>query len=76
MSAMDLRRYFKSLSGPAAREAFAKRAGTEKMYVHQLICLSDKSRRRPSPDLARRLSAASGGVVALHEIRPDIWTAP
>lgn len=71
---MELRRFFLSLPSAAARAEFAERAGTKKLYVHQLIC--EKSRRKASPDLARRISAASDGVVALHEIRPDIWTAP
>lgn len=73
---VDLRRYFLSLPNPAARTAFAERAGTTKLYVHQLISRSDKSRRKASVALARKLSAASDGVVPLHEIRADIWTAP
>lgn len=71
---MKLRTFFLSLPSPAARAEYAERAGTKKLYVHQLIC--KKSRRKASPRLARSLSEASGGKVALHEIRPDIWTAP
>lgn len=81
---MELRRFFLSLPSAAARAEYAERAGTKKLYVHQLI--SVKSRRKASHDLARRLSAASEGwvdrtgiplgVVELHEIRPDIWSAP
>lgn len=73
---MKLRKFFFSLPSAAARAEFAERAGTKKLYVHQLICRKKKSRRNASPDLARRLSEASGGKVALHEIRPDIWSAP
>lgn len=73
---MELRTFFMSLPTAAARADFARRAGTKKLYVHQLISHSDKSRRKASPDLARKLSAASDGAVGLHEIRPDIWSAP
>lgn len=73
---MDLRRYFLSLPNAAARDAFAKLAGTKKMYVHQLICRSEKSRRKPSVELSRALHSASDGQVPLHELRPDIWSAP
>jgi hypothetical protein len=73
---MDLRTYFFSLPSATARAEFAARAGTTKLYVHQLICRSPKSRRKASSDLARKLSEESGGAVGLHELRPDIWNPP
>lgn len=63
-----------TLPGPKDREAFARRAGTRKLYVHQLIATT-RWARRPSPALALRLHVASGGVVPLSTLRPDIWPA-
>lgn len=71
---MNLHQYFLSLPSAQAREDFARRCGSRKMYFHQLACR--KSNRRPSPALAKRIHEESGGAVDLHELRPDIWSPP
>lgn len=71
---MNLRTYFMGvLENPAQRAEFAKRAGTSKTYVHQLICKTPKAFRTPGRKLALALHEASGGVISLHSMRPDLW---
>lgn len=65
---MLLAHYIESLE-PAARREFAHRAGTTDAHLAQL----KGGHRRPSAEMAKRLSAASCGVVTLCELRPDIW---
>lgn len=69
---MNLRDYYVSLA-EEERTVFINRAGLSRAYLHQLICHSKRSKRYPSPKLSRRLREASGNVVALSALRPDIW---
>lgn len=65
---MNLVDYLNSLT-IAKREAFADRAGTTDAHLAQL----KGDHRRPSPEMARKLVAASNGALTLAELRPDIW---
>lgn len=64
------REYFDSLT-TAQRAEIAKRADTDPVYLYQIAV----GLRRPSPGLAKRLHEASGFVVSLHALRPDVWDA-
>ena len=37
------------------------------------VILVANGHRKAGPELAKKLSAASGGVVGLSELRPDLW---
>jgi DNA-binding transcriptional regulator YdaS (Cro superfamily) len=50
-------------------DRLAKACGTQAVYLMQII----RGVRRPSPKLARRIHAATNGVVTLESLRPDIW---
>lgn len=56
----------------ADKEVFWARLGRTKrgdrVYIY-----SFNGRRRPSPELARAIHAASDGLITLAELRPDIW---
>lgn len=65
---MELKRYYLGLDF-AQRERFCIEAKTTDGYMTQLI----NGHRKAGPLLARRLSVASGGLVPLEKIRPDIW---
>ena len=65
---MKFKDYVLSLK-PNEREDYARRAGTTIKYLPLLT----GGHRKAGPELARRLSEESGGVVPLSEIRPDIW---
>ena len=62
------RRYYDSLT-PAQRTDIAARANTKPIYLYQIAT----GVRKPSPDMAKRLHAASGFAVPLASLRPDIW---
>lgn len=62
--------YFSKLTD-GQLDRLAAHAKTKPVYLYQLA----KGIRRPSPDLARRLHAATGKRVSLHALRPDIWEA-
>jgi DNA-binding transcriptional regulator YdaS (Cro superfamily) len=53
----------------ADQDLVAKKAGTSRAYLYQIAT----GRRHASPKLARRIHAATAGVVSLEEIRPDVW---
>lgn len=65
---MDLKTFASQLS-PAERADFVERAGTNLAYLSQLV----NGHRRAGPSLARRLRAASGDVIELESLRPDLW---
>ena len=65
---MELKKYYLGLEMPARRQ-FCVVAKTTDGYMVQLI----NGHRRPSPELARLLSVASGGNVTLADLRPDLW---
>lgn len=64
------RDYYSSLSA-AQRTEIANRADTKPIYLYQIAA----GLRKPSPDMAKRLHAASGFAVSLHALRPDVWDA-
>jgi len=68
---MDVRTFWLTQSKEAIKR-LAHGAGTTVGYVEQLAGRWS----RPSPALAQKLVEASGGVLTLHELRPDIWTPP
>lgn len=54
---------------PEQRTEAARRAGTSLGHLWQLA----GGHRRASPDLAKRLEAATDGAVTRSDLRPDIW---
>jgi len=66
---MDLRDYLRTLE-PEQRDRYAEACKTSFAYLQQIA----GGHSTPSPKLAKRLSANSGGQVALSKLRPDIWT--
>jgi|GEM_PF-1708655 len=65
---MTLKEFISNRSRSAElREA----CGKSRVYLWQLA--NNWRGRRPSPKLALRLEAASGGVVSRHTLRPDIF---
>lgn len=50
-------------------EAFCAKAGTNRAYFSQIAY----GHRRPSPEMCRRLEAASGYALSRAELRPDIY---
>lgn len=69
--AMTLRTFLGSMK-PPQRRAFAAAAGLADGYLQQLRY----TEKRPGARAARRISEASGGAVALHSLRPDLWPDP
>lgn len=63
-----MRDYLNSIGQPE-REQFASAAGTSVGYLWLLA----GKHRQPSPKLARKLQEASGGILTLAELRPDLW---
>jgi len=51
-------------------DAIAAKAGTTLGYLSEQVA---NGHRNPSPDLAKKLVAASGGRLTLAELRPDLW---
>jgi DNA-binding transcriptional regulator YdaS (Cro superfamily) len=41
-----------------------------------VLYMISRGHKRPSPDMAKKISAATDGVVSKHELRPDIFDAP
>ena len=64
------REYYDALS-TAQRAEIANRADTKPIYLYQIAA----GVRKPSPDMAKRLHAATGFAVSLHALRPDVWDA-
>jgi len=65
---MDVRTFMRCHDKDAVRQVAAV-AETSVAYLEQLA----GGHRRPSPELARRLHAASGGAMRLADLRPDLW---
>lgn len=65
---MNLEKYFKTV-GPVGVKALAGKAKINHVYLYQMR----SGWRRPSPAMARKLAVASGGVLTLHGLRPDVW---
>ena len=67
---MQLSAYLQKQDISATR--FAKGIGISKSMVTLLL----QGKRRPSPGLAKTIERATGGEVARHELRPDVWDVP
>lgn len=65
---MTLREF---LDGLPSIKAWAESHGLNPNIVTQVA--SRRTRRRPGPLLAKRISKASGGLVPLSQLRPDLW---
>lgn len=50
----------------------ARRLGISDGMISHIIC----GRRKPSTDLAKEIERVTGGKIAKHELRPDVWDAP
>lgn len=48
----------------------AQQAGTTLGYLADQVA---NGHRKPSPELAKKIAAASGGRVKLADLRPDLW---
>jgi DNA-binding transcriptional regulator YdaS (Cro superfamily) len=68
---MDFRSYW-SNQAPEQKDAFARSIKHSRNYLDQIAC----GARQPSHKLAKKLNEATEGVVTLHALRPDIWSAP
>ena len=62
---MKLKKYIEE----NGRKALAKDVGVSTVYVWQLA----NRKGMASPRVAKAIQTATGGVVSLAEIRPDIW---
>ena len=67
---MELREYFKSrrAAGETMKD-WCARNGLHPMSV----TLVANGHRKAGAELAKKISAATGGVVPLAKLRPDIW---
>lgn len=65
---MNIKDFLNNLT-PVAVAEFAARAETTVGHLAQL----KGGHRKPSPEFAKRLVAASFGVLTLAELRPDVW---
>lgn len=52
--------------------SIAEAAGCSSAVLYMIA----KGHKRPSPDMAKKISAATQGAVGKHELRPDIFDAP
>lgn len=66
--AMNFRAFWQSLT-PEQKRQLATEADTSVGYLH----LVAGSHRRPGPEMAKRLVAASNGKLSLPVLRPDLW---
>ena len=66
-SGMDMRTYWES-STKQERDELAAKVDQSYEYLRHIA----KGRKRPSPDLAKRLCAAERRLT-LHDLRPDVW---
>lgn len=46
--------------------------GVDYAFLHGVL----KGVKQPGPALARQIEAATGGLIAKWELRPDIWDGP
>lgn len=67
---MDLKSF---IADEGRRAALVSALGTSDGYLWQLA--TGWRGRRPSAEFALRIEAATGGVVARAELRPDLWDA-
>lgn len=51
------------------QKKLADAVGTIPAYIYQIAT----RRRKPSPQLAKRIHEATCGAVSLHSLRPDVW---
>lgn len=65
---MDLQTY---ISDRERKASLAKALATSPMYLWQLA--TRWKGRKPSPEFAMKIEAATDGVVTRQELRPDIW---
>ena len=66
---MDLRTYLAERRKEESTVAWCKRNGLHPMSV----TLVANGHRKAGPELARKISTATGGVVSLAKLRPDLW---
>jgi hypothetical protein len=66
---MNLKQYLSGLTADERKE-LAERADTSTAYLVQL----SGGHRLPSPDMAKKLVAASEEKLTLADLRPDIWS--
>jgi DNA-binding transcriptional regulator YdaS (Cro superfamily) len=67
---MTLKEYFDS-DVRGAKSEMAEYLGITTTWLALLIAM----RRQASPALARKIEAATSGLVTKEELRPDIWPA-
>lgn len=67
---MDLATY---IADTERRARLARDLDTDPAYLWQLA--TRWRNKRPSPDMARRIEAATSGTVTKETLRPDIWPA-
>lgn len=59
------------IADPKRRDLLVEAVGTCPDYLWQIA--TSWRGRRPSPAMARKIAAATCGMVTLSELRPDIW---
>lgn len=69
---MNLRDYLRSLPGDDAREAFAAASGTTLNYLKLIAYNRSGKGKRAGAALAVRIDRASGGMVPVEVLRPDV----
>lgn len=67
---MDLLEY---ITDAERKAALAERLGSSPGYLWQLA--TGWRGKKPSPDFAMRIDAATGGQVSKSTLRPDLWPA-
>lgn len=65
---MDLKTY---LEDPQRRASLVEALDTADGYMWQLA--TGWRGKRPSPEMAKRIEAATCGAVSRAELRPDLW---
>ena len=61
---------FIAMFGLDELDVVAKKAGTTLGYLCDQVA---NGHRKPSPELAKKLAAASKGRITLSDLRPDLW---
>jgi transcriptional regulator with XRE-family HTH domain len=67
-SAMNLKQYFKE-EPPGAKKEMAQYLGITPTWLSLLI----SKKRRPSPELAKKIEKATQGLVTAKTLRPDLF---
>lgn len=52
-----------------SQAALGRIVGVSGQHIH----LIESGARLPSPELAKKIEAATDGLVTRHQLRPDIW---